>query len=1045
MENYRTVTVIYLSLAVLFFTMPAFSHAYSTVTHNSLTQNTFETYNTLVGETFSTSDIAAAAGGSVAEDNGSRPLNHFYDPVNDSGLRRNIWRDGNPFNGLASVAWVVDVLGQGKPGRSEKLFSGDTDFSWERSVYEYVHGDKKRAMEALGHVLHLVQDATVPAHARNDAHPTPIVWQHDPYEEFTAGLGSSVSVRSSDIPQISSIQDAIRQASAFTNENFLSKDTVFSDYNLPQRKELRLERILSEGSNQYFGVGEYGKMLRIKQDVNRWTREVNEEYYFYDKENLIQKDYWSILSKQAVGYGVGVLDVFMRLVEEERRTQALLYKNKSYGEVKSFANVLARALDDSKPRITSLAAADVVELNDDEVIGLQEAAKIYGIPFPAVAHTSVLNDNIPTSPQNQAASALSAFQSATQSVGDNGGQIDNGGDQTIITVIGMPVEIQASDGGEQTILPAPEAPADNPTQDASAPPPPPTTSDQPAPPAPSPFEPGGFAYGSGGGGATIPASDDDNAEDTGDDSDEENENDPEAESLLEPPTVASPAHGAVLATTTVEIVGTAAAGVTVHVEVGTTTATTTASEDGVWGMALTFPEGETELTLWADDGDNVSDEITITLTVDLTAPDAPDVVVAACEYSLSEDMCLLASTNVEVTWEGVEGALEYRVYADEELSATTTATSTDVDLDDQTTTIITVTAVDAADNESASGEITVDIFEQPVVINEIAWAGTDFSDDDEWIELYNRSSYDITLDNMTLKATDGVPEIALSGTIASGGYYLIERGEDGATTSVDEDIRVPFSGSGGGSGLHNSGEQLQLLHTLEAEDVVLDSTPTVDTCGGWCAGGEEEIGFAVEYGTSTGLISMERTGADADGTQASSWASNDTYTNNGTDADENIIYGTPRAANSKHLPRFGWYCNPDDSSVVEGETYLPQTTGCVYLSAFIRSDMTTKISRYGGPFKGEVGNATKINRHSLGKNADKKLEKDEFLDVVAGDPIFIAIWEIRKAPHNNDVFDFTDYFEGTATTTPHDNFRVLNWVMGGDTVPADPPPDFSEF
>ena len=32
-------------------------------------------------------------------------------------------------------------------------------------------GDKAYGLEALGHVLHLLEDATVPDHTRNDPHP----------------------------------------------------------------------------------------------------------------------------------------------------------------------------------------------------------------------------------------------------------------------------------------------------------------------------------------------------------------------------------------------------------------------------------------------------------------------------------------------------------------------------------------------------------------------------------------------------------------------------------------------------------------------------------------------------------------------------------------------------------------------------------------------------------------------------------------------------------------------------------------------------------
>jgi hypothetical protein len=58
-----------------------------------------------------------------------------------------------------------------------------------------------------------------------------------------------------------------------------------------------------------------------------------------------------------------------------------------------------------------------------------------------------------------------------------------------------------------------------------------------------------------------------------------------------------------------------------------------------------------------------------------------------------------------------------------------------------------------------------------VVINEIAWMGTATSANDEWIELYNASSTAISLTDWTLSASDGTPDITLSGTIASKSYF----------------------------------------------------------------------------------------------------------------------------------------------------------------------------------------------------------------------------------------------------------------------------------
>jgi hypothetical protein len=60
-----------------------------------------------------------------------------------------------------------------------------------------------------------------------------------------------------------------------------------------------------------------------------------------------------------------------------------------------------------------------------------------------------------------------------------------------------------------------------------------------------------------------------------------------------------------------------------------------------------------------------------------------------------------------------------------------------------------------------------------VVISEIAWMGTTNSPSDEWIELYNNTSSSMPLTGWTLTASDGTPNIALSGSIPANEHYLL--------------------------------------------------------------------------------------------------------------------------------------------------------------------------------------------------------------------------------------------------------------------------------
>ncbi|MCX6702073.1 MAG: lamin tail domain-containing protein [Candidatus Zambryskibacteria bacterium] len=116
-----------------------------------------------------------------------------------------------------------------------------------------------------------------------------------------------------------------------------------------------------------------------------------------------------------------------------------------------------------------------------------------------------------------------------------------------------------------------------------------------------------------------------------------------------------------------------------------------------------------------------------------------------------------------------------------------------------------------------------------VIINEIAWMGTTESSNAEWIELYNTTDGVIDLTGWKLyEAGGGTLIISLSKTISPQGYFVIER----TTPSVTDPIPGinDVSGSFGGSGLNNSGENLVL------KDSSGNIVQSLDFSTGWPAG-----------------------------------------------------------------------------------------------------------------------------------------------------------------------------------------------------------------
>lgn len=90
-----------------------------------------------------------------------------------------------------------------------------------------------------------------------------------------------------------------------------------------------------------------------------------------------------------------------------------------------------------------------------------------------------------------------------------------------------------------------------------------------------------------------------------------------------------------------------------------------------------------------------------------------------------------------------------------------------------------------------------------VMINEIAWMGDEGSANNEWIELKNTGSGDIDLSGWKLKATDGQPEIELSGQLPANSFFLLERTSDESVKNIDADLI--YTGA-----LGNNGETLYL-------------------------------------------------------------------------------------------------------------------------------------------------------------------------------------------------------------------------------------------
>ncbi|MBP9669607.1 MAG: hypothetical protein KBE09_04950, partial [Candidatus Pacebacteria bacterium] len=493
------------------------------------------------------------------------------------------------------------------------------------------------------------------------------------------------------------------------------------------------------------------------------------------------------------------------------------------------------------------------------------------------------------------------------------------------------------------------------------------------------------------------------------------------------PFVEGPLEGHVQNTPDVVVHGTTTAAFTVHIDTGAGIVDATADAEGNWTATTTLPEGDTTLSITADDNDgHVSPAVTRTVTIDLTAPLTAFPEVADCASSLSESFCFVASTTVSVSWPAADGAAYYGLTANNDFQATTTELNGRITLRNEITNRVKIVSYDAAGNVATSSAVTVYAYVQPLLINEVAWAGSLASSDHQWFEIKNRTPFDVTLAHVRLNFDN--TDVLLEGLLPAASISVRD---DLVIVESIETAAGPASATTTTLAFPSAGAKLFLVHHTAGGDTTMDMTPEVATCSGWCAGASDiAFGHSETLGTRTARLSMERTDGALDGTLASSWHSNDGYTTWGFDANGTLLTASAKLENSVGYPGFGWFCG-SDALVADGSTYTPSSGTCTSLSGFIHNQAQRSVAF----FKGIPGTSMLIQRYTPG---NAKFEQADFLptDLVPGDQLFLAIWEERSTAPDDDRNDFLQWFQTGTTTTdspdaPHSNYRVLRWVLGG--------------
>lgn len=960
MENHGTLAL-FASALVFGALIPAPLFAYERDTHKGVSKATVEAYERLKREVFNSNEKEQIIRGSFDEDDGSRPLNHFYDPINSRGLTVlfNSWPQ--------SRLWAQDTEAQAnycdwslcskRVGYNDKHFSSPTDYSWERAIYEYVYGDRNRGLRALGHVLHLLQDSSVPAHVRNDQHLNHQgVGDPDPYEKFSGkfGLGGvNVPAGLENIPTYQSLDEYISSMALYANRGFLSKDTLFKGFASPslQNLELRKDNFAYDKTDDHRVV-----FVKIVYDFsgNATQQIISLDNAVNDPGSLVLNDYWTFLSREAIRNGVGVIDLFFREVEREKQTGNLKQKNTSEAERRA-KRLAERGFSLLKGLYgSSLTAKDVAELN-----GNAAAAAILAVePEPSGAPQPVKTAPTPPSKAAEPIPFVEVLQAAVE----------------------PPVP--------ETVKPPPAPPV-------PAPPPPATPGIQELFPVP----PGG-----GGGGPPPPTVS------SGEQAAAPSVPAVPAPSTPNAPAITSPQEGLVTSATSIQLEGTADADTSIAISYqdagATTTATTTANGTGAWALTISPQEGAIQVYITATDSQGtISPEAARSFVVDRTAPDVSGAMVLECGYLLRAACTVVGSAHVRMASSSPDMAY-FSVAVDGIVVATSPATDISAALSAGTHQV-EIAAYDSAGNGATSTAVAVESISSPIVVNEVAWSGTPADASAQWIEVHNRSSTNVSLTHVAVSFGAAEP-IKLSGTIAAGAYYLIERA-DGDISAAADVVDPSLS-------LANPVPISLLYAPGGLATTSLDSTPASDACGGlWCDGA-----------SGATPSSMERTQVNVAGDLSTNWNSNDGIWRSGTDANGTALNGTPKAQNSQSLNSIGYFCEPEMSTFAEGGYYRfgEGTQGrCTYQSSNFGG------SRYGVVFVGTVGSSTALSFHFLGSANEKFELEPAFTDPVQGMDLFATVFVPRLIAFNDDVAAFTAFFE-RGTPPPTLEYGILRFKWG---------------
>lgn len=297
-------------------------------THPALTDEVVNFYNLSSGSAITPEEKEWIVQGSILEDTPPRWINHFYDPVHKIG-----WTGEKMGSTPAAVVQAFSAIGLSAEGAvsavdwvndyalQERYSRYGGNRTWKRALEYYAEGNKEEAYKTLGHILHLLEDMSVPDHTRNDTHPhlsDTIQGDPSPFEGYLTKytrnnmeneLHIVAKLKAGNLAPVqkNSIQDYLVSLAEYSNKYFFSKDSI-NDMGFSSPKIVREDESFGYGRDENGQEFPLAKVWVSKTDQPKFTR----GYIIEQSDQKILDAYFSHLSRQAVLHGAGVIQLFQR-------------------------------------------------------------------------------------------------------------------------------------------------------------------------------------------------------------------------------------------------------------------------------------------------------------------------------------------------------------------------------------------------------------------------------------------------------------------------------------------------------------------------------------------------------------------------------------------------------------------------------------------------------------------------------------------------------------------------------------------------------------